>query len=132
VMRTIRWNRSRAGFTLIEMLVVLSILGVLITMVGTRNTIVLERSRDASLMLQCQSYRNAIHQYVLETAGRFPDTLADLVPKHLPHVTTDWVGSRGSGKLHYDKGTGAIALYNQQDTAPETGTDAKGKPYGEY
>ncbi len=128
-MRRARWNR---GFTLIEMLVVLSILGLLITMTGTRNSIVMDRSRDAALMMQCQSYRNAIHQFVLETAGRFPETLGELAPKHLPRVSETWNGSRSSGIIHYDKQTGLISLYNQQGTGVDSTLDARGRPYGDY
>ena len=125
------WS-CRRGFTLIEMLIVLSIIGVVITMVGTRNTVVIDRSRDAALMIQCQNYRNAIHQFVLETTGRFPETLMELVPRQMPKMTDEWIGSKARGKIFYDKATGRINLYNQAGSALETALDSKGRAYGEY
>ncbi|HEY9072206.1 MAG TPA: prepilin-type N-terminal cleavage/methylation domain-containing protein [Candidatus Ozemobacteraceae bacterium] len=122
----------RRGFTLIELIIVISILGLLVGITARRNNIAFDRSRDAAVMLQLDHLRTAVHQYALATGGRFPDTLEALSPTYLPKPVQTWKGSRASGRIAYDAVTGRVSLANEPGTAPEQTPDSRGRPYAEY
>ncbi len=124
-------NRKTA-FTLIELMVVISIIGVFFSFMGRRNTLVLERSRDAAIMVEIGHLRNAVHQFSLAHGGRFPETLEDLVPEFISRKTDSWSGARSKGKYHYEPETGRISLFNTSDSVPDSTPDSKGRPYAEY
>ncbi len=120
------------GFTLIELLVVISILGILLSVASRRNTVVLERSRDAALMIDLGHLRNAVHQAALEAGGVLPTTLEELYPRFLSRKPGTWQGARGSGIIGYDPVTGRIDLRGPDGSTPAATLDSKGRPYGEY
>lgn len=68
----------RRGFTLIEMLIVLSIIATLLTIAVPRYFKSLERSREAVLRQDLAVLRDAIDKYNGDL-GHKPETLADLV-----------------------------------------------------
>ena len=125
-------NMKRSGFTLIEMLIVISIIGIVLTITGPRSGLVMDRSRDAALMVEVQNLRNAIHQFVLNSSGAFPKTIEELTPRYLSRVSPEWKGSRGHGTFHYDPDSGVLSLYSDGGAEPENSPDAKGKKYSEY
>ena len=125
-------RNERAGFTLVEMIVVVSILGLLLGMNATRSTVSLERSRDAALMTQLHHLRNAVHQYALDHQGRLPPELGALRDTYLKHLPADWTGGRSRGTFHYSPESGAISLFRADGTGPETLPDSKGRPYADY
>jgi general secretion pathway protein G len=76
-------NASRAGFTLIEMLVVLVIIGLIMALVGPRVLSYLSDSRIKAARLQIASFSNSLDLYYLDV-GRYPTTqegLAALVKR---------------------------------------------------
>lgn len=76
-------NRSRAGFTLIEMLVVLVIIGLIMALVGPRVLNYLSDARIKAARLQIASFSNSLDLYHLDV-GRYPTTqegLAALVKR---------------------------------------------------
>jgi general secretion pathway protein G len=122
----------RRGFTLIEMLVVVSILGILLTVTGTNHSRVLERSRDAALMVDIRHIRNAIHQYALDRAGLLPVTLDELAPKYLSRKPEIWRGSKAKGTFKYEPQTGQVSLFNEAGSGPEFARDTQGRRYEQY
>jgi general secretion pathway protein G len=66
-------SRSKAGFTLIEMLVVLAIIGLIMGLVGPRVLNYLTDARDKAAKLQIQAFASAIDLYYLDT-GRYPSS----------------------------------------------------------
>jgi general secretion pathway protein G len=73
----------RAGFTLIEMLVVLTIIGLIMALVGPRVLSYLSDARTKAARLQIASFSNSLDLYYLDV-GRYPTTqegLAALVKR---------------------------------------------------
>jgi general secretion pathway protein G len=64
---------SQAGFTLIEMLVVLVIIGLIMGLVGPRVLGYLADARTRAARLQIESFANALDLYYLDV-GRYPTT----------------------------------------------------------
>jgi general secretion pathway protein G len=64
---------SQAGFTLIEMLVVLVIIGLIMGLVGPRVLSYLSEARTKAARLQIESFNNSLDLYYLDV-GRYPAT----------------------------------------------------------
>ncbi len=73
-------GRRRRGFTLLELLVVMAIIGVLLTISAPRYFRSLQRSREAVLKQDLASLRESIDKFYGDT-GKYPPTLAVLVDK---------------------------------------------------
>ncbi|QCB45687.1 prepilin-type N-terminal cleavage/methylation domain-containing protein [Hydrogenophaga sp. PAMC20947] len=90
--------RDRRGFTLIEMLVVMTLIAMLLTLAVPRYFGSLEKSRIRVQQQNVATLRDAIDKYKADL-GRYPDNLQDLVVKSylrqipLDPVTeaADWV-----------------------------------------
>jgi type IV pilus assembly protein PilA len=72
-----KYHISRAGFTLIEVLLVIAILAVLaaITIVAINPSKQLATARDAQRRSDVYTILNAIHQYVIDNEGSYPGGL---------------------------------------------------------
>lgn len=68
------------GFTLIEILVVLSLIALLLTIALPRYLGTLERARDTILIENLRSIREGIDKFHADT-GRYPESLEDMVSK---------------------------------------------------
>lgn len=83
---------SEQGFTLVEMLVVITIIGLIMGLIGPRVLNYLSESKVKAAKIQLQSFASALDLFYLD-AGRFPSTaegLAALV-KQTPGVNA-WNG----------------------------------------
>jgi general secretion pathway protein G len=72
---------GRRGFTLLELLVVMAIIGTLLTIAVPRYFRSLQRSREAVLQQDLSSMRESIDKFYGDT-GKFPPTLLALVERH--------------------------------------------------
>ena len=70
-----RW--SELGFTLLELMIVLAIMGILITIAQPNLRTSLIKAREAVLKDDLFQMRDAIDQYYADN-GKYPDQLADL------------------------------------------------------
>jgi general secretion pathway protein G len=74
-------NRSRrrhqSGFTLVEILVVITIIGLIMSLVGPRVLNYLSESKVKAAKIQIQSFSSALELYYLD-AGRYPSTAEGL------------------------------------------------------
>ena len=82
-------SRLEAGFTLIELMVVMSLMAVLAGIAMVQYTASVQRSREAVLREDLFRLRDAIDQYYADK-GKWPASLSDLVSeKYLREVPKD-------------------------------------------
>jgi general secretion pathway protein G len=72
-----RLQRTADGFTLIEMLVVLTIIGLIMALIGPRVLGYLAESRVKAARLQIESFSSSLDLFYLDT-GRYPTTAEGL------------------------------------------------------
>jgi len=85
-------RRGEAGFTLVEILVVITIIGLIMAIVGPRVLTYLGESKVKAAKIQIQSFGSALDLYYLDM-GRYPasnDGLAALVRR--PGNAVEWNG----------------------------------------
>jgi general secretion pathway protein G len=81
--RLLRRSVGQQGFTLVEMLVVITIIGLIMGLIGPRVLNYLSESKVKAARIQLQSFSGALDLFYLD-AGRFPSTsegLAALVQR---------------------------------------------------
>ncbi|BDV43351.1 type II secretion system pseudopilin OxpG [Geotalea uraniireducens] len=78
--------KNRKGFTLIELMIVLTIIGILASIAVPNYRISLIKAREAVLKEDLHTMNSAIDQYWADQ-GKYPDSLQDLIDKnYLPKV----------------------------------------------
>ncbi len=107
-------NRSQSGFTLIELMIVLAIIGILATLAQPSYERYVIRARETALRQQLVEVRGALDQFRADR-GLYPDSMEELVSRgYLPRAPSDpftrgttWIlmpppaGERGRiGDLH--------------------------------
>ena len=75
-----RMRRAAPGFTLIEMMVVLAIIGTLLALAMPKYQHSVDHSREAMLHHDLQAMRVAIDQFLADN-GRYPASLGELVER---------------------------------------------------
>jgi general secretion pathway protein G len=81
--------RSSRGFTLIELMVVVAILGILVSMAVPTYRSIVQRARETVLRQNLFTLRDVIDQYYADK-GKYPDALEDLVSSgYLRHIPVD-------------------------------------------
>jgi general secretion pathway protein G len=84
--------RAQRGFTLVEMLVVITIIGLIMGLVGPRVLNYLGESKIKAARIQIQSFASALDLFYLD-AGRYPSTSEGLVALVKPAAgLTAWNG----------------------------------------
>jgi len=71
--RSLRRDVGQQGFTLVEMLVVITIIGLIMGLIGPRVLNYLSESKVKAARIQLQSFSGALDLFYLD-AGRFPST----------------------------------------------------------
>lgn len=130
VMLTGNFKKNR-GFTLIELMIVISIISILITMAMPNYAVYTIRGKEAVLKENLATLRQVLDQYRADT-GSYPDTLQDLVEKEyiksvpldpMTHSNETWILMPSIN----DEETGIYDIYSGSDLISLNGT-----PYNEW
>lgn len=82
-------SRNKSGFTLIELMIVLAIIGTLLAVVAPRYFSSIEHARETALKQDLSVMRQAINQFHGDL-NRYPDSLDELVQRrYLKSVPVD-------------------------------------------
>ena len=131
-LRTSCWrvSRDQRGFTLIEMLIVISIIFILMGMAAGMSSRSIQHAREAVLKKDLQTMREAIDNYTLDKQ-QAPQSLQDLVDGHylrqvpMDPVThkDDWVPHFGDTVMSPDQtGTGIDDVHSGSEQISSDGT----------
>jgi len=129
-------RRGAAGFTLIELMIVISIVMILLGIAAVQYQKSVQRAREATLKQDLQAMRQSIDNYTLDKQAA-PQSLDDLaqagylrmVPKDPMTGATDWDLQFDSVVLSPDQsGTGLVDVHSHSGlTSPFEGT-----PYNQW
>jgi general secretion pathway protein G len=126
---------SRRGFTLIELMIVISIIMILVGIAAGMYQQSIRRAREAVLKQDLQTMRTAIDNYTMDKL-QAPQSLQDLADAHylreLPidpfTQQRDWVAHFGDTLISPEQtGTGVDDVHSNSD---QTGSD--GTPYNTW
>jgi general secretion pathway protein G len=128
-------SRAQRGFTLIELMIVISIILILIGMAAGMYTRTLQHARESVLKKDLQTMREAIDNYTLDKQ-QAPQSLDDLVDAHyLRQVPIDPVNQQKDWVLHFGD---AVLSPDQTSTGVDdvhSGSDqigSDGTPYNTW
>lgn len=133
-------GRRRGGFTLVELIIVIALIGILATLVipNLRQTPL--RAKEAVLKTDLHTFRDVIDQYFADR-GHYPEELHDLVDKGylraLPkdpftNAVSTWIPvyADEAGQEEDLTGEGRQGIYDVKSGASGYGSD--GRPYSEW
>jgi general secretion pathway protein G len=131
-----RNRRHEAGFTLIELMIVMAIIGVLATMAIPSFVTAIKHAREAVLKEDLQTMRAAIDSYTMDKQ-KAPQALDDLVQEGylrsvpedpMTHAKDTWVTDTSDAMYTLDETEPGIN--DVHSGSEETGSD--GQPYSSW
>jgi general secretion pathway protein G len=135
-------RRRQQGFTLLELIIVVAVIGILATIAMPRLLHTPERAREAVLKTDLRTFRSALDQHYADK-GRYPATLEALVETgYLRSVPVDpLTRSADTWVLIYEEASAEEALEDEEEGAGPGIVDVRsgapgaavdGTPYGEW
>ncbi len=129
-------RRTQSGFTLIELMIVIAIMGILLTLAIPSFVGAIKHAREAALKEDLQTIRTAIDTYTMDKQ-KGPQSLDDLVQagylKQIPEdpmtrSTDTWVTDTSDAMYSLDETDPGIT--DVHSGSSETGSD--GQPYSSW
>ncbi len=119
-----KYRINNKGFTIIEMMTVIAVIGILATITAPSFQRSVIRAKEASLRSSLFGLRDVIDQYYSDQ-GEYPDTLDALIDKNyirnipkdpFTHSTETWIlippdGDEATGIYDVHSGSDRISLY---------------------
>jgi general secretion pathway protein G len=137
-------RREPNGFTLLELLIVMTVIGILATIAIPSLIQYPVRAKEAVLKTNLKELRSALEQHYADK-GRYPATLDELLPKYLKRMPVDpftklsttWVPIL---EEEDDEAPGPAPGEGEDDNAPgimdvrsgATGISLEGEPYSSW
>ena len=128
-------TRKARGFTLIELMVVIAIIGILVSMAAPSYQHIVQRAQETVLRHNLAAIRDVIDQYYADK-GKYPESLDALVSEgyfraHLPidPITkqTNWVAvpftGAEEGQLEPTEGEEASGVWDVHSASEDTALD---------
>jgi general secretion pathway protein G len=114
-------NKTKRGFTIVELLVVLSVIALLLSIVTPRYLNKIEEGKEIALRQNLSVIRKSIDQYYSDQ-GEYPDKLNQLVEKHyLRVIPLDPIAEKHEWDIVKEKQIGGI--YDIKSTSQQKGSD---------
>ena len=129
-------RRQSAGFTLIELMIVMMIIGILAVIAIPRFKASIQRAQEAALKEDLHTMRDAIDSYTMDKQ-KAPQSLDDLVQNGylraipedpMTHAKDSWVTDTGDAMFSIDQTEPGID--DVHSGSDETGSD--GQPYSTW
>ncbi len=112
-----------AGFTLVELLVVMAVLATLLSIVAPRYIQSVDLAAESALLTNLKSLRHAIDQHVADT-GTYPMTLDKLVSaRYIREVPLDPITDKRDGWVLIEHPNKLPGIYDVRSAAPGTAKD---------
>lgn len=123
----------RRGFTLIELIVVMAIIGLLASLVAPRYQRTVENAREATLRTSLNVMRDAIDKFAADR-GQYPESLDELVQRgYLRQVPEDpLTGQRDSWQMLPPPRDTAVAGQVADVRSGATGKGQNGQAYSSW
>ncbi len=140
-----KMKKSKKGFTLIELMIVVAIIGILAAIAIPRFAQMLEKSREGATKGNLSSMRSAVSIYYSEREGTWPGDMTTAFTSYLypiPPAKASPLGNvatvTGTGVAPAAAGTGwayitdTTSVYAGSVFANSTATDTKGNSFTTY
>ena len=125
--------RNRGGFTLVELILVIIIIGILAAIIVPKFAGQTDKAKVATTKANINSLRSAVRLWQSDNDGTLPTALLDLVPTYIRAIPEEAVtpssdvasSNDGNGGWVYDNSDGSLGVNL-------TGSDANGDDYSTY
>jgi len=123
--------RNKRGFTLVEIILVIIIIGILAAIIVPKFAGQSDKAKIATTKANLSSLRSAVRMWQSDNDGDAPTALSDLVPDYIRAMPEEAITPSTDVSAANDGGGGWV--YSSGDVSVNlAGNDANGDPYSGY